>query len=142
MTDLQVDAAQRLIGTWKAVSFAAVDEQTGAQTRGFGDNPKGYLIFHPNRMFAFISFEGRNSAPQRAPDAPALPSMMAYSGPYEVSEGSFTTMVDMSAFAGWIGTKQLRYFKLDGDTLEITTPTMTRRDGGQGHSLLIWQREN
>lgn len=103
--------------------------------------PSQLSIFHPNRMFAFISFEGRNP-PQRAPDTPALPSMMAYSGPYEVSEGSFTTIVDMSAFSGWIGTKQLRYFKLNGDLLEITTPTMTRRDGGQAHSLLVWQREN
>ena len=136
-----INDASKLLGTWKAISFAAVDAQTGKQSRAFGDNPKGYLIFQPTRMFAFISFETRHSAPSPGEGSAPRPSMMAYSGPYEVTEGAFTTIVDMSAFEGWIGTKQLRYFKLDGDRLEITTPTTTRRDGGEGHSLLIWQRE-
>ena len=137
---MTTDAA-KLIGTWKAVSFAGVDEATGKETRTFGEHPKGYLIFLPSRMFAFISFENRNPPQQAGEGAPRLPSMMAYSGPYEVSADSFTTMVDMSAFEGWVGTKQKRFFKIEGDTLEITTPTITGRDGALVHSRLIWQRE-
>jgi hypothetical protein len=133
--------AAQLIGTWKAVSFAGIDEQTGAQTRAFGEHPKGYLIFQPGRMFAFISFEGVPPRPGAEAGAPR-PSMMAYSGPYAVSEDSFVTMVDMSAFQCWIGTEQKRFFKIGGDRLEITTPTMTRPDGAKVHSLLIWRRDS
>lgn len=136
--------ASKLLGTWKAVSFTGINEQTGEQTRGWGDNPKGYLIFLPNRMFAFIDMRGANPPPPTAASAaarPPRPGVMAYSGPYKVEEDSFTTSVDMSAFDGWIGTEQKRFYKIVGNRLEVTTLPLTRPDGVRVHSLLIWQRD-
>jgi len=133
--------ASKLLGTWKAVSFTGINEATGEETRGWGDNPKGYLIFLPHRMFAFIDMRSPNPPAPSPEGRPPRPGVMAYSGPYQVDGDSFTTSVDMSAFDGWVGTQQKRFFKIKGDRLEVTTLPLTRPDGVKVHSLLIWQRD-
>lgn len=125
-----------LLGAWKFVSATRTDPQTGAVTPGPEPQPYGYLIFLPDRMFAFISIKAPPPGSQDGP--PRKPFIMAYSGPFTVAEGSFTTSVDMTSIDGWLGTEQKRFYKLDGDTLDVVPAA---QDGSPMRGRLLWRRE-
>jgi hypothetical protein len=46
-------------------------------------------------------------------------SMLSYAGSYELHEDKVVHHVDISWNQAWTGTEQVRYYKLDGDTLTI-----------------------
>src|SRR5262249_26534987 len=83
-TQASDDNWRPLLGAWRIVSMAFVDDETGERVPGFGDEPKGYLVFHPGRTFAFIVTAGTRSELARVP-------VMAYSGPSEVTAETFAT---------------------------------------------------
>jgi hypothetical protein len=47
--------------------------------------------------------------------------MIAYSGSYRVEDGRFITKVDTSWNEAWIGTEQVRFVRLEGDTMTLTS---------------------
>lgn len=48
--------------------------------------------------------------------------MMAYTGDCRIEgDDKFITRVDLAWHPAWNGTEQVRFFKLDGDTLSIIT---------------------
>src|SRR5208282_2448402 len=68
-------------------------------------------------------------------------TMTAYAGTYTLEQGKVTHHVDISWNEAWTGTEQVRFFKLDGDTLTITTaPAKHPADGREGISILVWER--
>jgi hypothetical protein len=83
----------------------------------------------------------------RDPDAGSaslFASMMAYSGRYRIGAGDrFITSVDLAWTPTWVGTDQVRYFKVEDDTLSITTePQYHPRVPDQlGRGMLTWRRE-
>ena len=48
--------------------------------------------------------------------------MTAYSGQYRLEGDKWITAVDVAWNPGWIGTDQVRFYKLDGDRLVVSTP--------------------
>jgi len=87
--------------------------------------------------------EGRKSARDDEARAAAFRSMLAYSGAYTVDADKITVDVDISWDESWIGTQQVRFFKLEDDRLHIEAPPQPYANfGGRFMSgILIWRRE-
>jgi hypothetical protein len=121
-----------LVGVWRLKTFVSEDVQSGERKTVFGSRPNGCLVLTPSgRVFAILT----------ARDAD---SIIAYSGTYHVEGAIFTTMVDVAWDQGWIGTNQVRHYRIEGNTLYIETPPVTNVDHG-GRTmrfLLSWKREN
>ena len=73
-------------------------------------------------MMVIITDEGRKPATTDQDRADLLKSLVAYSGPYRVEGDKWVTKVDVSANPAWIKTDQTRFFKVDGDRLQESTP--------------------
>jgi hypothetical protein len=136
-------AELNVAGTWKIVSFHTVQSANGTKYYPFGEHPKGYLIYTPEgRMMAVLVHEKR-SAPKVDEDRIDLHKyMVAYTGRYSVEGQKVVHHVDVSWNESFTGTDQIRFVKLEGDTLTITTPpTKNPITGLEGSSVLVWVRE-
>jgi len=122
--------SERFIGTWKLVSFEMrSDNQV---TYPLGKDPVGYLIYsHEGYMAASLMASKR----QRFSSVDILKATteeiiaaygtyVAYCGKYEVTEDKVTHLVEVSLFPNWVGGKQERFYKLEGDELILSTPPM------------------
>jgi hypothetical protein len=118
-------------------------QDTGEHKAPFGTNPDGYGIFTPEgRTMAILTAEDR-TVPQTDPDrAAAFRSMVAYSGIYRLEDDRSITKVDIAWNDPWIGTEQVRYYRLEEDTLTVTTPWRPSVvfDGRITRSTLTWIR--
>lgn len=92
-------------------------------------------------MAAVITAEGRKPAITDEEQIAAFRSLFAYSGKYRL-EGSdkFITKVEVAWNEAWVGTDQVRNYKVDGDRLTIVTPNVNF-DGGIMTAILSWERE-
>ena len=68
-------------------------------------------------------------------------TMIFYAGTYTFDAEKVIHHVDISWNQSWTGTDQVRFYKLDGNTLTITTPLNKNFvDGREGRSILVWER--
>jgi hypothetical protein len=91
-----------------------------------------------------LTGEGRK-VPQNDEDrAAALRSMVAYTGNYRIEGDKFITKVDTAWNEAWVGTDQLRAYKIDGDRLYIVAMSQPNPNfGGRVmHGILAFEREN
>src|SRR5437867_1865269 len=84
-------ADQRVIGTWRLVSFATEDVGTGATAKPWGDRPTGFLTYtRGGRMSAVLTAEGRKAGvdARGAVQARAelFTTMAAYAGTYTLTD--------------------------------------------------------
>jgi Lipocalin-like domain len=132
-----------LIGVWKLKSAQFEIADTGEIVDVFGPNPSGYLIHTAEgRMMAVLTRSDR-APPKEAADGTALfQTMMAYSGNFRIDNDKFTTLVDVAWNPAWIGTEQTRFFKIEDDTLSITTALQANPmlAGRMGRGILTWTR--
>ncbi len=87
---------------------------------------------------------------RKTPDGPVLTdgemialfkSVVAYSGTYTIDGNQVTHHVDASSDEWRTGTKQIRFFTLDGKLLTLTTaPTPNRWDGRMSGHTLVWEK--
>lgn len=137
-------ADQGVVGTWRLVSCATIDDKTGEKKPLYGDNPKGYIILLPSgRMVALITPQDR-PVPENDQDcAEALKSMLAYSGKYRLEDGRFITKVDIAWNQAWVGTEQERNFRIEGNRLIITAvPSSLSYDKVPARAEVIWEKED
>jgi hypothetical protein len=137
-------AESTVVGNWKLVSFVSEELATGKKIALLGEHPKGYLIYTPQgRMMAIIVHETR-SPPKVDEDRINLHKYMyAYSGRYAVEGEKVVHHVDISWNESWTGTDQVRFFKLEGDSLTITTaPQKNAISGIEYIAILVWEREH
>jgi hypothetical protein len=115
------DDRERLIGTWKIVSYDN-EFQDGSPRRAlYGQNPTGYVILTAEgRMMGIVAGEGRKPAKTDEERATLLRTMFAYSGMYSLEGDRWITSVEVSWNPAWNGTEQVRFYKLDGNRLEVT----------------------
>lgn len=120
MQSAWADDAAKLVGNWKLIAFET-EFQDGSPPRPiFGKNPLGYANFSPDgRLIAVLEAEGRKVAKTDEERVALLRSTVAYSGLYRVEGDKWITKVDVAWNPAWHGTEQVRYFKLDGDRLDI-----------------------
>src|ERR1700730_3223646 len=117
-------AEPRIVGNWKLVSAVSEELATRKKTALLGEHPKGYFIYTPQgRMMGLVVHETR-SPPKVDEDRINLHKYMyAYSGRYTVEGEKVVHHVDVSWNESWTGTDQVRFVKLEGDSLTIKTAT-------------------
>jgi hypothetical protein len=137
------DDRAALIGTWKLVSWDTEWQDGSERAPIYGKNPKGYIIFTAQgRMMAVLEAEVRKVPQTDEESAAAFRSMTAYSGVYSLEGDKWVTKVDVSSNPAWHGTNQVRFYKLDGDQLHVTSawqPNL-KLGGKVTRSVLVWER--
>ena len=133
-----------VVGTWKLLSYVIEVQATGERLSVMGEKPNGYVTFLPaGRVFFLLTGEGRKPAKTDRERAELLDTLVAYSGTYSVGEDTWTTNVDVAWNPEWVGTKQVRAFKLVGDRLDILTPWRIMpnwSDRGMTRSIVSFER--
>lgn len=130
-----------LVGTWKLVEFYIEFDGSHERAERLGANPVGYLVFTEERLIALMT------ARERTTDATAselLDSMIAYSGRYRLQgDDCFITTVDSAWQPAWIGTEQVRFFKMDGKILSATSALREepKYPGRRFRGVAIWRKD-
>jgi len=139
-----VDPKQQIVGTWKLVSVMYEDQETRAQTPVFGDNPRGFQIATPGGRWLALAHASERPVPKTDEErARAFQRMIAYSGRYRVEGNTITTDVDAAWNEAWIGGKQVRHIRFEGDRLYIESPPMPHPNVNDRtvRVIVTWQRE-
>jgi hypothetical protein len=141
-----VAAENPILGTWKLRSLVYEAAATGQRSRPFGDHPDGYLSYSPDgRMYAIGVAEDRPKPRDLvATDEEKVKlqgSMFAYAGTYTAEGEKVVHHVDVSWNQSRTGTDLVRFYKLDGNTLTITTArARSAIDGEEGEFILVWDK--
>jgi hypothetical protein len=141
---------ERLIGTWKLVSYQEIPVNGSEPFEPLGHHPQGIIMYTP---------DGYMSAQLSKPDRPTFSSgdwfagtaedyqleassYIAYSGPFHVDEDKQTLTHSMfvSLFPDWTGQTQPRKVMLKGDTLHLGTASPIQSSGKTVNSVLAWRR--
>jgi len=144
----QSKSAPRLLGAWRLVSYEARDSK-GELHYPLGEHVSGLLVYDAGgNMSAHVM---RNDRPLfAANDAAcgtdsevraAFESHDSYFGTYTIDQATQTVTHHVlgAAYPNWIGSDQLRHFKLDGSRLLLSTPPIVF--GGQSlEYVLVWER--
>jgi hypothetical protein len=135
-----------LLGTWKLQSLVYEVIATGVRSMPFGEHPNGCLSYSLNgRMYVILVMDDRpkprNLVPTDEEKVKLQGSMLAYAGTYTVDGEKVVNHVDISWNESWTGTDQVRFYKVDGDTLTITTtPGRSPFTGEERRSVLVWKK--
>jgi lipocalin-like protein len=133
-----------IIGTWRLLSYVVEVKASGEKLPAMGEAPDGYVTFLPGgRVFFMLTGEGRKPAKTDRERAELLDTLVAYTGTYTIAGDSWTTSVDVAWNPEWVGTKQVRSFKLVGDRLDVLTPWRLMpnwSDKGTTRSIISFER--
>ncbi|MBZ5604507.1 MAG: lipocalin-like domain-containing protein [Acidobacteriia bacterium] len=131
-----------LIGTWTlqtAWSIAA----DGSRTPMWGERPIGFLTYTPEgRMVALLGDSERKRLSGDRQNAPleeraeALAKFLAYAGPFTIEGDKIIHHVDIASYQNYVGTRQVRYARMEGNRLTLTV----RRGDGTASGVLTWER--
>jgi len=136
-----------LVGTWNLVLIEFRSD--GQVVYPVGRDATGLLVYdqsgwmsqqlmRPGRP-AFASGDQLRGTDQEV--RAAVEGYLAYGGTYTVNEAHEVIFhhVTTSLFPNWVGTDQKRFYKLSGDRLIISTPTVLVA-GHPMDVMLIWDR--
>jgi len=135
-----------VLGTWKLKSWVRDVAATGEKINQMGERPNGYLSYSADgRMYAIITADKRikplDVNPTDEQRVKLHQTMTAYAGTYTLQADKVIHHVDISWNEAWTGTDQVRFFKLDGNILTITTaPNKSPMDGREGQTVLVWEK--
>jgi hypothetical protein len=135
-----------LLGTWKLKSYVREVAATGERYNERGEHPNGYLNYSADgRMYAIITWDNRPNSNDVVPTdeerVRLYRTMISYAGTYTVDAEKVIHHVDISWNQNWTGTDQVRFYKLDGNTLTITSALAKNfTDGREGRSILVWEK--
>ena len=134
----------RIVGTWRLLSYVVEVQASGEKLPVMGEKPDGYAIFLPGgRVFFMLTREGRKPAKTDREKAELLDTLVAYTGTYSIAGDTWSTSVDVAWNPEWVGTKQVRTFKLEGDRLDVLTPWRIMpnwSDKGTTRSIISFER--
>jgi Lipocalin-like domain len=138
------DVEKQLLGVWTVESFYSEFKTTGEKKLTFGEKPKGYIAFTPEKRFIGILTAENRKKPETDEDRiAAFRSMFAYAGIYRVEGDRWITTVEVSWNEAWTGTEQMRFFAVEGDKLTINTPWLQDPNtpgNPEIRGVLIWRR--
>jgi hypothetical protein len=134
-----------LPGTWKLQSWVREVTATGEKFDQMGEHPNGYLSYSADgRMYAIITADRIKPLDANPTDDERVKlhrTMSAYAGTYTLEGDKVTHHVDASWNETWTGTDVVRFYKLEGNTLTITTaPSKSPFDGREGRTVLVWEK--
>ena len=137
---------QKLIGTWKLVSYIREEIPSGAKSDVMGPHPSGYLIYGSDgRMMVIFVRSNRKKPDGAVPTKPEsdylMKGLVSYTGTWVVEGDSLIHHVDVSWNESWTGTEQKRTYKLEGNRLSLATaPSLDPIEGKMSIRTLIWER--
>ena len=141
---------EQLVGAWALMSFVERDIETGVENRPFGEHPLGLILYTPD---GYVSAQLQR--PERTPFADgdllhATPeeyaaagsSYIAYSGRFFVDERekSLSHEMAVSFFPNWLGQRQVRLVKVNGEFLQLSTDGPQRFSHSLKTATLTWRR--
>ena len=145
---MNADSSLNLVGTWRLVSYEA-RASSGEIRYPLGQHVVGQLFYdvggnmsgHVMRVDRppFVSNDSGSGADAEV--RAAFEGHLSYFGTYTIdsSAGTVTHHVRGASYPNWIGHDQIRYYRLDGPYLLLSTPPILYR----GESLeytLTWER--
>ncbi|MDL2716216.1 MAG: lipocalin-like domain-containing protein [Acidobacteriota bacterium] len=136
-----------LAGAWKLLVF---EFRSGGQVVfPFGTNYAGLCLYDTTGNMSMQIMRGDrprfgvNDQQTGTPDevAAAFTGCYSYFGTYVVDEihGVVVHHVSQSLFPNWIGTDLVRFFRISGDRLIVSAPTVQVR-GHLMDAMLVWER--
>jgi hypothetical protein len=138
------DDGAQVCGVWKLVSYDIEIQATGQKEQPMGKNPTGYVIFTPEgRVFFVLTGEGRKAAKTVQERADLLSSLLAYTGTYRVEGDKWITKVEVAWNPEWVGTEQTRFFRVDGERLQVLSPWRVMpnwSERGMTRSVVTYER--
>jgi len=140
-----VDERAKLQGVWKLISYDVEIQTTGKKEPLMGEHPTGYAIFTPEgRAMFVVTGEGRKPATTVQERAGLLNTVVAYTGTYRLDGDKWIVKVEAASNPEWVGTEQVRFFKIDGNRLQVMTPWRIMPNWpqkGMTRSILVWERD-
>jgi hypothetical protein len=136
----QPPVAQRLVGAWELVSYEII---AADGTRRPGAYDRGQISYDASGRMSAQLMHSSNKADQtpRTDDARAAAyrRYLGYYGPFVVdtAAGTVTHIVEGSSNPGWVGSRQVRYYELSADNMQLT---LSLRDGTRTTQSLVWKR--
>ncbi len=137
-----------LTGYWKLLSWE-VRRADGHVTYPFGPEPRGLLVYGENGLMSAQLGDPRRpnfAANDRALGAPAelkaaFEGYTAYFGRYEVDEAQKAVIhyPDLALFPNYTGSKQVRYIKMAGSRLTLSTSPISYQGQPQVY-VLVWEK--
>ena len=78
-----------ILGSWRMTSWVTKDVTTGERQDALGQNPRGAVVYTPQRV-TFLIIKNNRARPEQLPPSDAekialFDTMFAYSGAYTVS---------------------------------------------------------
>jgi len=135
-----------LVGTWTLKSGQREIIATGERAPLWGEHPSGTLIYTgEGRVTALVLAENRGTpagaTPTEAEAVALFRTMVAYAGRYTVEPTRVIHHVEQSWNQAWTGTAIVRFYKLEGPRLTLTTaPAPNALDGKMSVSTMVWER--
>jgi hypothetical protein len=126
-----------IAGVWKLKSYTRRYLDTGEVRTDM--LPHAYIMYTPGGHMMSVTVEEN----RKPPAGPVLTDTIvsAYAGTYTVEGNQVTHSVELSWNEAWTGSKQVRYFSVDGDRLTIeTAPRTTSTDSREVVNTLVWER--
>lgn len=137
-----------LIGTWNLTSIVTIDEQGGIDYP-FKKDAIGQLIYNADGFMSVIVSQPQRPAlasgdMRSGTDAEvraAFEGYLGYFGTYTVDEqqGFIAHHIKGSCMPNWEGNDQIRYYKLEGHQLTLTSPFLNLA-GKRCKFIVCWQR--
>ena len=137
-----------LVGTWRLRSWKNVASD-GSAVDPVGENPVGYIFYRPDGYMS-VEIMAAHRPPYHDADvfggtseerSAAISTYLSYAGPFEVlpDEDTVVHHIEVCSFPNWIGDAQVRFAKLDGRTLTLSTKPMIFQ-GMERTAELVWER--
>lgn len=126
---------ERIIGTWRMLSWRRIVVATGEHSDALGPNPFGYINYAPDGRLMVFVLKANRPRPKTVPPTDQekialFDSLFAYVGRYEVEADRVVHTLDGSWNELWTGTTQTRLLSFEGYRLLYTTPeTIDPMDG-------------
>jgi len=142
-TVAEADAADTIVGVWKVLSCTSRDEETGVETKPWGENPNGLLMYTADGYMSGVGVAEDRSAPTGTGEklteerAKLFASMTAYAGRYTVEPDRVIHHVEVAWDPAWKGTEQIRYVTFEGDTILIRTPVIVSTEDGRKRTFTL-----
>ncbi len=132
-----------LVGTWTLVA-ADVRHPDGTVGRDYGAAPSGRMMIDRQGRYAtqimkserpkFAS--GDKAKGTEAEYREASLGLSTHFGQLSATKDAVTFAIENSAFPNWIGTKQVRAYRLEGDVFTYTVPARPNGDV----PISVWRR--
>ena len=145
---MNADSLPNLVGTWRLVSYEA-RTSSGEARYPLGQDVVGQLFYdvhgnmsgHVMRVDRPTFASDDSGAGTDAEVRAAFEGHVSYFGTYMIdpSARTVTHHVRGASYPNWMGHDQIRYYRIDGSRLVLSTPPIL----GRGESLeytLIWER--